>query len=719
MGTVSFGQNIWWMLPAFTAAALLTWWTYRRTVPRLTGVFQWLLPLLRLSSLAIVILLLLEPLLSSDRTIETPPTTAVLIDLSESLFVTSAGEDRDSIAGALRTDLERLQLDAFDDVRLFGFGTDLTAVSATGSWIDSLSIADQRTDISRALTRVSTELTNEHLRSVVVISDGRHNTGRNPLFVAERYPVPIITAVLGDTTARRDLYVRSLATNEIGYVESEQPVRALIRSEGISAGEVAVLLSVDGIEVQRTQIDLQPDTEQQIDLGFVPDTPGLKRVEVSVSRVDGEVTYRNNSESAAVQVLDSRRRVLLLGSSPGPDVSSVRQILDADPNIDLTWTIHREGEVYYGDPMPDDYDVFDVVVLAGFPGRSTPAASASRVAQRLGESTNVLFLLGHDTDLGKLNRYFAGVLPATVGAVRREFIEASVSVSGTGSAHPILESLDLTETDWDRLPPLRASTSRWTPAPDAQVLATTRIRGVGLPDPLLTVQQRLDQRSAAVLVTGTWRWKNLSEDLSAYENVWVDLVANTVAWLTAGGDDRLVRIRPVETSFAGSDPIRFTGQVYDESLQPVPDAAVEVVIVAPGGERYPFTMDAAGNGLYNLETESLPAGSYEYQARAVRNGAELGREEGSFVVGNLSLEFKNTRADPVLMRQIAQRSGGVAISADRLTEVPRILDSLGATQSRFETSTRELELWRRYVFLAIVVVLLTAEWFLRKRSGLV
>jgi hypothetical protein len=242
---------------------------------------------------------------------------------------------------------------------------------------------------------------------------------------------------------------------------------------------------------------------------------------------------------------------------------------------------------------------------------------------------------------------------------------------------------------------------------------------VTLPDPLVVVLQRSGARAAAVLAAGTWRWKNLPEDLASYEDLWPDVLGNLVIWLTAENDDRPVRVRPVSTSFAGSDRIRFSGQVYDESLQPISDAAVEVSVHAPSGARYPFTMDPAGNGLYTLETEALPGGSYRYRATAERDGAEIGSDEGSFVVGDLALEFKETRADPVLMRQLSHRSGGIAVRTTDLADLPQQLASLDAWLPRIETAIRESELWRRSVFLGIIVFLLTLEWFLRKRSGLV
>jgi hypothetical protein len=573
--------------------------------------------------------------------------------------------------------------------------------------------------MSLALQRVRDDLTNDNLRAVLVVSDGRHNSGRNPIFVSERYPVPILAAVVGDTTARRDLYVGSVVANELGYIDSELPVRSVVRSDGVEARAVAVSLVVDGEVVQTESIALRPGTDQTVDLSFTPTVPGLKRVSVVVSRIEDEVTYRNNVESVAIQVLDAKKRVLLVASSPSPDVSAMRQILEHDPNVDLSVSIHRGGSLYYDRPLPDAATRFDLIVLVGYPGRRTPTDDVAALAQAVGTDTGLLFILGRDTDLSKVNRYLGQLLPLQAATIRGEYLESNLAVTEVGRAHPVLESTGLSLSDWDRLPPVMFNTSVWRLAPDARVLASARIRSVNLPDPLIAVRQRSTARAAVVMAAGTWRWKNLPEDLDAYDRVWEDMVANLVVWLTADNDDRRVRVRPASTSFAASDRISFAGQVYDESLQPVSDAAVEISVVAPDGNRFPFAMDAAGNGRYTLDTDALPGGSYTYRATASRNGVEIGADDGSFVVGDLSVEFKETRADPVLMRQLAQRSAGRELAQADFANLNGIIAEIGGFEPRIETTTRESELWRRYIFLAIAVLLLTLEWFLRKRNGLV
>ena len=721
MSELSFGQSLWWIAPALIVAALLTWWTYRQTVPALSGVMRWLVPAIRFMTLATILFLLTEPLVQREESIVTEPMLVIAVDESESLSVTGdpALADTARIA-ALRRLVQTIPTDRVGGrVSVVGFGSDVRDIPYGSSWSDSLEFSQQRTDISRALQHVQNDTRHDNLGAVLVISDGQHNSGRNPVFVAERSPVPVLTTVVGDTTLRRDLYVRSVVANDIGYLGTELPVRAVIRADGVDPTSVTVSLLIDGEPQDAQTIQIGPGIESTVDLAFTATSPGLKRMTVAVTRLADETTYRNNTESTAIQILDAKKRVLVLASSPGPDITAIRNLLEADSDVEVMTSVFRSASVQYGDPLPTDLSDFDLVVLVGYPGTRVPAEHVASVASRIAPETGLLFLLARDADLAKLNRYFGDRLPVQTATIRTDFLEATLNVTNQGQAHPLLESVELSQTDWDRMPPVQYNATSWRLSPSARILASARIRGTNLPDPMLAVRQDPSGRTAVLLAAGTWRWHNLPEDLEGYDAVWPDLLRNTVTWLTVENDDRRVRVQPASTSFAASDRIRFSGQVYDESLQPVSDAAVQIDVRSPDGRIFPFAMDAAGNGRYSLQTDALPGGSYTYEATATSDGVELGRDEGSFVVGNLALEFKETRADPQLMRQIAARAGGRVVAPDELAQLGDILTELAGFEQKIEYASRETELWRRYVFLAILVVLLTLEWFLRKRNGLV
>lgn len=723
--SISFGSSALLLVVCLLAAAGLSYWVYRRTTPPVSSGRRLLLGGLRFIALAIVLFLLFEPIVRRLDEDQRPPMLAVLFDDTASLQVTAGGaspsEDTSATPQtAIRNALNQLRADDLEgERRYFAFGSAIRTLPSTGP-LDSLRFDGARTDIATALESAREELQNENLKGIVLISDGQYNTGRNPLYLAERSPVPIHTVAIGDTTRRRDVQIRRITTNDIAYVDTELPIQVGLRAESASGERVTVSLLHDGERLQSTQIELPAGTaEIPIDLSYVPENAGLQRLSVHVTELDGEVTYRNNTRAFTVRVLESKRRILLLGAAPSPNFAATRRLLAQNRDTEVVPFVPQQGGSFYQGALPSDLSDFDVVVLAGFPSTAAPPSAAQRVADAVQNGLPVLFLIDRQTNLDMLRQYFEDVLPVTLEQTRSSFIEAVFDLNEQRLQHPIFNIPDATPEIWAQLPPLHYNESRWIASPDARVLATTKVRGVALDDPLLVIRNRAGQRSAALLGTGTWRWANLPEDLDAASSLWPSLLSNLVQWVTTREDDRPVRVQPVQETFAGGESVEFTGQVYNESLNPVDDAAVSVNVIAPDSTRYPYHMKPVGNGRYVLDIGTLPEGTYEYMAEAEQESSSLGTDRGQFAVGSLTLEYRNTRANAALLRQIAYRSGGIFHTIDNLSALHDHLATSDQFSARTITQEREIKLWHLYSFLIVIIALLASEWALRKRSGMV
>lgn len=705
-----FARNPLLLLVLVLGAVAFAWWSYGRMVPVPPRPRRLLLVGLRGGALALILILLFEPLLRRTAEAEVPPVVAVLADRTLSL----AGEDGESIGAAqLREALRTLDLPA--ETEVFVFADDVAPLTVPP---DSIAFDGPRTDIAGALDAMPGRFEGRNLRGVVLLSDGRFNTGRNPLTVAERYPVPIHAVTVGDTTRPRDVRLARVLTNEVAYTGVELPMRVSVQADGFSGETATVTVAEGGRVLDRQTLSLPASgTEATVELVVTPENEGLRRYTVSVTEFEDEATLANNRQSVAVRVLSTRRAILLLAGAPGPDVAALRAELEADPDHEVVARVQRSAEAYYEGAFPTRFDETDLVVLAGWPGPVTPRAEVEAVAAAAEAGTPVLFVLTAQTNQALLAEALGEALPARPSPARPGFIEAQLNPTARAAAHPVLDVPGVPASMLDRLPPVGHSESRWVLSPDAQALATAEVRGIALDDPVLAVRVRAGQRSAALLGTGTWRWRSLPSDLDDLSAFYPGLVQNLVRWLVAREDRRPVRVRPDAPLFDVAERVRFSGQVYDEALAPVSDAELRLTITTPDGSALPFPMQPLGAGRYALDAGSLPEGDYSFEATATRGEIALGTDQGQFAVGALALELRDLTADPALMRELARRSGGEHLFPDAVPTLPaRLADDLTARSVRSERTT---ELRRFAGFLLVIVLLLTAEWVLRKRFGMV
>ncbi|MBT8401636.1 MAG: VWA domain-containing protein [Rhodothermia bacterium] len=713
---LSLGHSTLLFVASALAAAAISFWMYRRTTPKLSAGRKFVLTSLRFVALTIILFLLARPILSRLIESRIPPVLAVLIDASQSIGVVTPDADSTAMAEAQRIASEIAAQELDGEVHFLAFDAEVRPVVSDS--LDGITFDGQRTDIATSIERTIESYADGNLAGLLLISDGRFTAGRNPIHAADRSPVPIYTVALGDTTERRDIRIAAINTNELTYSGTEVPVQIGVEAVGFDGRRSSVRLSVNGEVVDSTPVDLPPDrVERTIELSFVPSSPGLFTVEARVLPLDGEITTRNNVASTAIRVLDSRRKILLVGGAPDPDVSSLYQTLSDGDETEVTRIVQRSGTEFYGQPFPGDLSDFDLLVLVGYPAAGASSAHLANISRAVQGGLPILFTLTRATDLRLYREHIASLVGAVNSSARRGFFDASFVLTQAGRRHPVFDGLADDEA-LQQLPPLAINESSWETAPDVSVLATTRVRGIDLSDPAIVTRRTGDYRAAAILGAGHWRLNNLPQDLSRYDDYWPTLLANLTQWLSATRDDRPVRVRSIRDQFAGDEQIEFTGQVYDESLNPIDDATVSVTITSPDGNDFRHTMKPIGSGRYNLDVRPLGEGSYRYRASASRNGAELGGDSGTFAIGNLTLEFRNTSADPVLMRQIAYRSGGQSIDPASIAELPALLAKQNSFAVRSSVARTETELWRQFPFAIVVILLLTAEWVLRKRSGL-
>jgi len=508
-------------------------------------------------------------------------------------------------------------------------------------------------------------------------------------------------------------------TNDRAYLDSEVPVSATLTATEGGGESVTVTLEQEGTTLDRQQVRLPTGTgEVSVDLTFQPETAGLQQLRVRTTALSEEVTTRNNVQAFSLRVLESKRRVLLLGAAPSPNVTALRRVYARDADTEVTTRVPQTDGSFLEGELPDDLSSFDAVVCAGFPSTVVPSDVTARIADLINDGTPALFFLDRQTDLSAWIQHFEEALPATPDTPNTDFVEASFQPVESERQHPVYRIEDADLSLFGRLPPLQVSASSWTPSPDARVLGTTAGPSGATGDPLLVVRQRAGQRTGALLGTGVWRWALLPSPLDAADPLWPGLTSNLLRWLTTETDDSPVRVRPVTNTFDGGEPVSFTGQVYNESLQPVVDATVAVRVRDSSGTDYPYTMDPAGQGRYTLDVGTLPEGTYRYEATAQLDGSELGTDQGTFSVAPLQLEYQTPRADPVLMRQIATRSGGTAYTPQTLDQLPEDLARRSSFSSEVAQQSSEAELWRSVYLLIAILFLLAGEWTLRKYLGL-
>jgi hypothetical protein len=149
---------------------------------------------------------------------------------------------------------------------------------------------------------------------------------------------------------------------------------------------------------------------------------------------------------------------------------------------------------------------------------------------------------------------------------------------------------------------------------------------------------------------------------------------------------------------------------------PQRDAQVDVRVTAPDGHVDAVAAQpvAGQPGRFQAASRTSSAGVYRVSADARVKGSTLGSASGAVLVGSFDPEMTDPRVNEDVLQRIAQASGGRFLPA---SEVGSIADRLraGAPAALF---TSRLDLWHTAWSFALVIVLLSAEWLVRRAWGL-
>jgi hypothetical protein len=698
---------------AAVAAALLF---YRYTLPAVSPLLRLLLSVLRAAALGFIVFLLFAPALRLISSGEQQPLLGLLVDGTESMQLRDGAAPRFHIIDSLLRSPAAATLTSACRVQMFAIGTGLQPLPT----LDSMSYDAPVTDLAAAIEDLAQRNRRAPFNAILLLSDGAYNRGEHPVHAAEKLGVPIVTVGIGDTTEGRDVLVARVAANSLVYEGIESPVDVTVRSSGANGERVEVKLLADGRTLASSPLILAQGTREYTSrLTYTPEGTDVRKYTVSVSGLRDELTAENNRRTFFARVLKSKLRVVILAGEPSPDLTAVRFTLASVDRFAVTAYAQRSAGGWHGQaPAAAVLDSADCVVLVGFPTASTQQAFLRLLTESLNSrQTPILFVGGRTMDqagmrsLGELVPFTAAMPSQTEQLIAVEPVASERSNQLLALSRP--EGADA----WKRLPPAYATLTVFTPRPGSTTLAESQTQGGLSGGPLILTRSAGGQKTMAVLAHGIWRWRLMAQGRPETATLLADFLTASVEWLTTREDTRPFRVSPARPVFAQGEPAEFTAELYDANNRPVQNAEVDVTVRA-GDTRVGVAMQAIGNGRYEGTVDGLPEGDYTFEARANDGQAELGTDAGRFAVGGMNVEFQDTRMNRAVLEEMATATGGAFFTVGGFEGAVAAVRALPTFVPSTVQDDRRFDLWTLPALLGALVALLSIEWYLRKRSGM-
>jgi len=697
------------LVVALLLLAAYSYYVYRFTIPIISKPKKILLVSLRTLALLTIVIVFFEPVISFTKKIILEPVNLIFIDNSSSINIED-GTNRPETIKNIAADLSSNEL--IGKSEFFLFGNNVRGINKDS--LAKIDFADGVTNLTEVFNTLDDDETN--YASIVIISDGVYTEGSNPTYKAANLPLPVFTIGIGDTTRRNDVEVSKVLFNDIVYAETPTSIIAAIQNKGFDGETISVSLLENNQKIEEQSIVLSKSGIQHVSFNYTPKTSGEKKLSVLITNLNDEFTYANNKKIFYVNVLSNKIKIMILAGSPSSDLSFIKNALNSDENLTVNSLTQITSDKFVEEINYSLLDSADILFLVGFPGINTPGELLNIVRKNISEEKMSYFItFSPQTNLEKIKQ-LQPELPFSFSQSLRSYREVQPEILLSQKNNSLLkhERPDLV-TNWNNLPPVLQPSITFTSKPGSKILSTIKLNNNAINIPLIVTRNFNSKRSVAVLAGDIWRWKlqTARKNLNLFDS----FILNCVKWLNTTEEQDRISVKTSKKNYAPGEMIELLARVSDESLNPVDEADIKVKI-ASGQNSYEVDMLSAGKGLYEGTLLLNETGDFVFEAEIFLEGMLLGKDEGTFNIGEIEIELINPVMNYGLLNLVASESNGSYYTSANYEDLFNQLTEINKNTSKEKIITSDVTLWSDEWLLVITILLFSLEWFLRKRMGM-
>jgi len=683
---------VWFLLLCIVAGAVYALILYYRDKDNDFNLFTiQILAIIRGTVVTLIAFLLLSPLLKSTTRYTEKPIVLLALDNSGSItlgkdsvyYKTEFADQYRKLAGNLSKKF---------NVQTYTFGDKLSIGLNTA-------FNEKQTDMSGLFAEIKDRYSNRNLAALVLAGDGIYNHGADPLYSSDDASYSIYTVALGDTSQQKDLLVSRVNYNRIAFLGNDFPLEITVSAHKCSRAKSKLTVSSGGQQLFAEDVSVNG---QQFTRTFTTKLtatkPGIQRYRIAFSPIADEISTANNYQEIFIEVLDGRQKILLLQSAPHPDVAALRTAIEKNQN----YTVDNFMLSDFNGSLAS----YSLVILHQVPALSDVGF---QVTNQLKTSTvPVLYIIGTQSNIPAYNSLLSGLM---IPPSRSSFNEATAIMNPDFSLFSLGPEIGQMIPEF---PPLNVPFSQYKPGTAAQVLLYQKIGNIGTRIPLILFNQGVDRKSATITGEGIWRWRLSNYVKLGNQQAFDELFTRIIQYLAVKEDKSQFRVM-MKNILNENEAIEIDAELYNDSYQLVNEPEVNIVITDENKKNYPYTFTRTSNAYY-LDAGNLPPGEYAYKASASFAGKAY-QKSGIFTVMSLNVEAMNTRANHVLLNNLAMRHKGKMVSPHQLDQIEELLASRDDLKTIVYSQKRYTDLVSFVPFLILLLLLLSAEWFIRKRNG--
>ncbi len=641
--------------------------------------------------ISLLAFLLLSPMIKTVFREVEKPIVIIAQDNSKSIMMTKdSSYYRKEYSEKMNDLIKDLQKDY--DVKQISFGEKVREGIA-------FDYKDLQTNMSEVFDETYNKYNGRNVGAIVLASDGLYNEGSNPVYSSKNQKYPVYTIALGDTTIRKDLILSSINYNKVVHLGNDFPLQVNVDAHECGGGNTELTVMKDSTVLFRKQVAiLNNNFHATVPIILEAKTKGIHHYKVKMSEVTGEVTLTNNEKDLYIEVAENKQKILLVAAVPHPDIAAIKQSIESSENYDVKTVMI--------DKFDGNINDYTAIILHQLPANSNPATNLLTLIKN--KNVPAWYILGNESSLALFNAMQTGL---NISDSRGKSNDVQASFVKEFSLFTLN---DATIRDINKFPPLVAPFGNYKTTTNIYPMLMQQIGSVKSEYPLLFFKQDGDNKSCVLAGEGLWKWR--LNDFMMYQNheSFNEIVTKIVQFLSVHDNKSRFRVN-AKHSYAENEVLQFDAEVYNDSYELINNADIHFEIINNEKKSFPFTFSKTEKA-YTLKAGYLPVGDYSYKA-SVKVGDKTYAASGIFSVSALQVEANENIANHSLLFTLAKNHGGTMVYPNQVNELAKMIRAREDIKPvSYEHKQLKDLINLKWVFF-LLLLLVSAEWFLRKRSG--
>ncbi len=682
----------------------------------------------RFLAIVILILILWNPSRSEIAETFSRNNVLVLFDTSESMSVVEKAkktrldstikifDDKFLSTGTERPDFKILGFD--NDVyhsgstqllRRWGNHTNLRKI------LETLGKYDIAQTVENNFSPSSTET-----KGAIIFTDGQADDQRVETYQSLlRRDFPILIVGVGSRENGTDVEIKTIKAPVKALIDSIYDVEAVVAANNLTDDSITIELLrdnlvVDSVKVPKEEFAKNKDVSVKFTVGA--DNLGSHNLSARANTTENEVNQANNIQSTFVDVVDNDElKVLYYAQAAEFNVGKLREALSLDPRIHLDFCLDAIKSASHASQviqkmkyarLPEtqkEFNGYDIIILGNICLDELSNKQIDGLYNFVVRKGGGLVLLPGRGDYGPAewrNQKARLLLPVIFDPNESKLWPPDperIELTSEAEKGIVLSPEEIPMYDFTVSPFYNIEKVK----PASTTLAVSANK------PLIILQRIGKGRVCLLNISKLFSWYR--EDK---KGGWLySLMSALTSYLgqTPGSSGNIELF--AERKYSGSNTVRFTAYVRDNSFSPVEQANV---LLSFNDQVY--AMEPSGSGYYVSEIDDVQSDRIVAAAQAETGGVYLGEKPIAVSLPARKNEMSNTKFNEQFLQALAKQINGTYIYADDIdNETVKLFDA----QTQTGHTRQIISIWPGWLLWGILCMLLTIEWFIRRVKGLV